>query len=318
MHRQNVPKKNFKAFAAAMLVALIAALALPSSAVWAASSNQTETSSEAATQSLSTKLASSGLLYGPEGTVAGNSSHIDQQQLCDALINLDQTGLTAGAHNLAELLLYNAALTNTSTESLIQAATQQSARGLAKSYLAVAEAHENEVTTTLKSLESSTRQLVGLEHRLKGEDSLTRKIISNATEDGTSHEEAVASISDILRYTYQCDVDTFTSDFLEIRAALESRGYVWVKVKNTLGDETAQYRGVNTKLKTPDGYTFEIQFHTEESFAVNKATHELYEEQRLLDTSTPEGEKRFEELASIMTEMSSGITTPPNIEQVKL
>ena len=46
--------------------------------------------------------------------------------------------------------------------------------------------------------------------------------------------------------------------------------------------------------------------------------HRLYEEQRVLDTSTEEGKARFDELADTMASNASGIAIPPGIEKVRL
>ena len=82
-----------------------------------------------------------------------------------------------------------------------------------------------------------------------------------------------------------------TDNFADIRRPLEGLGYKFVRVKNTLKDESAVYRGVNTQVKTPDGYTFEIQFHTPQSLAIKEKNHVLYEQARVLDLSTLDGKK---------------------------
>ena len=227
-------------------------------------------------------------------------------------------GLTEEARKAAKQALSGAAPTAKAIEAAKEAARQQSATEIAARSIAKAVRQETDVTKALQSLESDTRHLEGLNFRLKGEGSLARKILSDSADKGLRLSEAADAITDVLRYTYQCDTDTLASDFFEIREHLEDLGYDWVKVKNSLGDAAAPYRGVNTKVKTPDGYEFELQFHTAESLEVKEMNHRLYEEQRVLDTSTEDGKARFDELADTMASNASGIAIPPGIEKVRL
>lgn len=237
----------------------------------------------------------------------------------DAFKDLDGMGLTGAALETAKKAIADGTPTAATITLAKETARRQSAEELAARSVARAAKQEKSVTKVLQSLESDSRQLEGLDFRLKGEESLARKILSDANEEVDKRLTTAADeITDVLRYTFQCDVDTLSSDFSEIREQMESLGYDFVKVKNTLGDATAPYRGVNTKIKTPDGYEFELQFHTAESLEVKEVNHKLYEEQRVLDMSTDEGRARSAELAEIMAGNASGIATPPGIEEVKL
>jgi hypothetical protein len=40
------------------------------------------------------------------------------------------------------------------------------------------------------------------------------------------------------------------------------------------------YSGINTKLRTPNGLTWKLQFHTQESFALKMSSHLAYEQVR--------------------------------------
>ena len=91
----------------------------------------------------------------------------------------------------------------------------------------------------------------------------------------------------------------------------------FVRVKNTLKDESAVYRGVNTQVKTPDGYTFEIQFHTPQSLAIKEKNHVLYEQARVLDLSKEDDMTKFAELNRQMQENSRKIPTPQRIGEVE-
>lgn len=173
---------------------------------------------------------------------------------------------------------------------------------------------EPDTTSFLQSLQRAGSLLSGLEFRLKGQQSLARKIRTDSYKDVVTEQEAADGIHDVLRYTYSLQAESFADEFARIRAALERAGYTVVKVKNTLKDTGVTYRGVNCQFETPDGFKFELQFHTPESLALKEnELHKLYEEARLPDTDP----KRRAELVQRMVELSDGLTTPPNIEEVR-
>lgn len=198
-----------------------------------------------------------------------------------------------------------------STNSITEVAKARAEKLFIKAQLA-----EPAVTKTLKSLQTKTRKLAGFGQRLKSQTSLTRKIISNAKEEDVKLNTKT-SINDVLRYTFESDINHFVADFKEVRNALEKKGYIFTKVKNTLKDESAVYRGVNTQVKTPDGYTFEIQFHTPQSLEIKEKNHVLYEQARILDLSTLDGKNQSDELERQMIVNSQTISAPPKIDEVK-
>lgn len=182
--------------------------------------------------------------------------------------------------------------------------------------LAKAQAIEPVVTQTLKSLQTDSRHLAGLEYRLKSRESLLRKIML-ATKEENTKLNTKEKINDVLRYTFESDAMYFVDNFADIRSSLEGLGYKFVRVKNTLKDESAVYRGVNTQVKTPDGYTFEIQFHTPQSLAIKEKNHVLYEQARVLDLSKEDDMTKFAELNRQMQENSRKIPTPQRIGEVE-
>ena len=172
---------------------------------------------------------------------------------------------------------------------------------------------EPATTSLLESLQRAGSALAGLDFRLKGQQSLARKIRTDSHKLDVSEKEASDGINDVLRYTYVLPVESFADEFARIRQALEKAGYTVVKVKNTLGDAASAYRGVNTQFETPDGFKFELQFHTKQSLDVKERNHALYEEERLEDTPL----ERKWELRREMADNAAKIKTPPNIEEVR-
>lgn len=202
------------------------------------------------------------------------------------------------------------------TEAVSANSITEVAKARAEKLFIKAQLAEPAVTKTLKSLQTKTRKLAGFGQRLKSQTSLTRKIISNAKEEDVKLNTKT-SINDVLRYTFESDINHFVADFKEVRNALEKKGYIFTKVKNTLKDESAVYRGVNTQVKTPDGYTFEIQFHTPQSLEIKEKNHVLYEQARILDLSTLDGKNQSDELERQMIVNSQTISAPPKIDEVK-
>lgn len=185
----------------------------------------------------------------------------------------------------------------------------------AQSLLTDARQHEPDVSALLRSLEAEGTSLAGFDYRLKGQGSLARKIRTDAAMAGIEEQRAAGLIHDVLRYTYTMPTESFASEFARIRAALEAAGYNMAKVKNSLQHERQAYRGVNTQVAAPDGYVFELQFHTPESLNVKESlNHPLYERARLAETSAEERA----ELTRQMVENSAAIPTPPGIEGVAL
>lgn len=147
---------------------------------------------------------------------------------------------------------------------------------IADQIYATAVQEETTVTLLLQSFETDSRHLTGLEHRLKSPESIARKLLLNAHDMEISLEEAVQTIHDALRYTFIIDDDQYTNGVDEILKSLVSLGYRVERLKNTWGSEG--YKGINTNLTTPDGYIFEVQFHTQDSFDAKEVkTHDLYE-----------------------------------------
>jgi hypothetical protein len=73
------------------------------------------------------------------------------------------------------------------------------------------------------------------------------------------------------------------------------------------------YRGINLTVKHWQGYLFEIQFHTPDSWRVKSETHPLYKESRLKNVSV----KRKQEVRQLTKAVSSNLRMPPNIDSIK-
>ena len=135
---------------------------------------------------------------------------------------------------------------------------------------------------------SNFRVLVGLENQTKDVDSLVRKILTDYSHvnDGVTVDDVANNIHDGLRYTYLIDDTNYTKDTDNIINSLRERGYL-VTAKNLWGNKA--YQGVNAVVTDRvTGYSFEIQFHTLDSYNTKEIlTHDYYSIFRS-DSSTKE------------------------------
>ncbi len=135
-------------------------------------------------------------------------------------------------------------------------------------------------------MESDTVKLVGLDFKIKSEESLTRKILSDSHDLDITPEEAAAAIGDVLRYTLCTSTDTYVNTVDSTLNKLTSAGIKVVVFKNTWGGNS--YKGINSRLQTPEGVIFELQFHTDESYKTKEEVHVYYEIVRAEDKTQEE------------------------------
>lgn len=180
------------------------------------------------------------------------------------------------------------------------------ARYRAKNEIKKAQMAEPQVTNDLiKITQKQGSRLEGLDFRLKTQESLERKI----------SKEPHSKMRDVLRYTEISNVDSQYSDYCHTMEALEEKGYQISAVKNSWNDPFRAYKGINTNIKTPEGYEFELQFHTKESFDLkNGKLHELYEKQRVLDKEKDIDE--WQRLEDEMFELSAKLEYPSQVERI--
>ncbi len=136
--------------------------------------------------------------------------------------------------------------------------------------------HEPAVTSTMKNLQDNSSELIGLEHKFKSVESLSRKIKSDSLADNITIQQASDAISDSLRYTLVVDDMNYSTKVKQSLTQLENEGYKVTKFKNFWGN--SEYQGINVQLETPDGFSMELQFHTDQSFNTKEIlNHKFYE-----------------------------------------
>ncbi len=168
---------------------------------------------------------------------------------------------------------------------------------------------ESDVTEVLKGMEGDDCYLEGLENRIKGEDSLTRKIYNDAIKDHAYLiSDADSNIGDSLRYTMIAGEDNYCNVVQNTLDELQSQGYKVIKYKNTWDNDV--YKGINVNLETPDGKMFELQFHTKSSFYTKETLNHQYYEIARSKTAT---DAEIEAANSIMKQNTSTIPIPDGV-----
>ena len=168
-------------------------------------------------------------------------------------------------------------------------------------------ADEPKVTQDMMTLsERFGGKMVDLQFRLKSEKSIARKVEADAEEKRITPQKAAEDMSDVIRYTMQFDTDGYTRGVQGTIAGLQEAGYTIdeSRVKN-FWEPTDAYQGLNAKMRHPNGYEIELQFHTPESSRVKADTHAIYEVYR--ETNNPQ--QRYK-LYDRMRRIARRATTP--------
>jgi len=156
-------------------------------------------------------------------------------------------------------------------------------------------------------------RLVGLEHRLKGDDRIKEKIADlceTGAPDATA-KEIGRGLPDAIRYTFCAEPGNYKEAYWDIKDRLQVHGYEMYYSENHWS--SMQYKGINTRWLTPEGQRFEVQFHTPETFhAKHTITHACYE--RLRNTLTRDDERR--ELMDFQQEVCSWIIAPEGVTDI--
>ena len=166
---------------------------------------------------------------------------------------------------------------------------------------------EKQSTPVLLNIKAETAgaEMVGFKFRLKGDERFKEKI---ANELRAKPERSISAISenmpDALRYTYQFENDRYTSGYWDTHNRLMENGYSLDFRRNSWNN--SQYKGLNTRWRTPEGQLVEIQFHTPESFAAKQLTHKAYE--RIRSPATSDLER--DDLYAFQAEVSAYILLP--------
>jgi hypothetical protein len=126
---------------------------------------------------------------------------------------------------------------------------------------------ELKVTGMMKAVESSVpgAALVGLDRSLKGEDRFREKVAYEAArKPDRPVDDIIERIPDKIRYTCQFTPERYTDGYWDFHQQLKEQGNEFLLCRNSW--EEQEYKGINTRWLATEGQTFEVQFHTPDSF----------------------------------------------------
>ena len=178
---------------------------------------------------------------------------------------------------------------------------------LADELLAAARKDEPAVTKLLTDLaDTYGGEMVGLDYRLKGRDSLIRKIANDAADMDISLEKSAGMVTDALRYTMVFDQDNFVEAVQTVQASLAEKGFGMYdhKFRNYLN--ASDYRGYNCVFTDGSG-NFELQFHTPDTIRTKETSHTFYEKIRVMKDGAEK-----DDLLRSMRSLWAEVTPPPN------
>ncbi len=173
-------------------------------------------------------------------------------------------------------------------------------------------AAEPEITNLIMTNAShSEMKIAGLENRIKTKDRYLEKI-EREYKSGYNYE-----VKDIVRYTMVAEPEELVDKTLNSLKAFDNSGNNVYQVKNTWLKADNPYNGINVYIQDEHGNKFEVQYHTQESFDLKCGElHKLYEKQRALGEGVANNPE-YIELQDKMYELSSKLTKPANIKEVK-
>ena len=170
------------------------------------------------------------------------------------------------------------------------------------------------VTPALKQMAAETGgTMKGLSFKYKGEGSLARKLRDKSAKKNLTPEDYSKQVTDVLRYTVAFGHKNFTGGVQKYLSKLKDAGYNVIEVENHMKKTNVPYRGINTLVKTPGGYTFELQFHTPQSHYVKEhKIHKAYEVMR----DPKESPLRQKAAERYCTKYSNTIKMPLGVDKI--
>jgi len=179
----------------------------------------------------------------------------------------------------------------------------------------IRETEDKIVTPAMRRIEAEDpdRHLTGLEFRCKREDRIMEKVATALEEQpDLAPEEALASVKDTIRYTFQYTEEHYTEGVVADVTRLKTAGFEQVDLRNSWASE--EYKGINSRWRVPgNGHLFEVQFHTQISFEAKQLTHPAYE--RVRDPSTSKAEQ--DELGDFQRRVNEYVPEPLGARSVE-
>jgi hypothetical protein len=133
-------------------------------------------------------------------------------------------------------------------------------------------------------------------------------------QNGLTPDKAAGTINDSLRYTMEIPTEGHTDRVKGIVKDMEKQGLTPVPNgdKNYWEHPDKMYKGLNFVMQDKEGFKYELQFHTKESYDTKSKIHGKYQEFRSPGTSAA----RKAELKAQMQAAWELVPVPKGIETI--
>ncbi|MFC7520067.1 XopAD/skwp family type III secretion system effector [Xanthomonas populi] len=186
----------------------------------------------------------------------------------------------------------------------------------AQALLTRAREMEPVVTDMLESVvQAHDGRLVGKHLQLKSLGSLVEKLGQQVALKHKTLEQAAAGVNDALRYSVVLDQKNFSSGLRSVLAALDDQGHARVKLTNFFTKRRQTFKAVNVTMRGHNDALWEIQFHTQDTFALKERFHDVYKSGHTLKLEgAPLSDQ--DELMAPAREAFGLIATPPGCDEI--
>lgn len=177
-------------------------------------------------------------------------------------------------------------------------------------------AEERTTPSILKAMDENDGRPLGLEYRLKGEESLKLKVANMLDEDpDLDVDGALKKVNDSVRYTVEFDGKDYTKGAGGVHDSLRRDGFEPVGDRGRFNwAEGPGYKGINTTWKDPQtGTQFEVQYHTPGSFSAKQSTHDLYDQMKLVEW----GGSDWKRLQAEQDKTFGAVNLPAGVESLR-
>ncbi|AGS25280.1 hypothetical protein REMIM1_PE00190 (plasmid) [Rhizobium etli bv. mimosae str. Mim1] len=197
--------------------------------------------------------------------------------------------------------------------------TREEASKRATIEAARAKEEEDKITKTTREIagilgEAGTEvKMPHLEHRLRSEASMRDELTGTSVPSGSARQ----LITNAVRHIFECPDGHFTRAFKRAVLAFEERGYTEVSTTNWFRQRTPTFIGIQTVLATPEGYRFEVEFHTPGSYQAKLANHDTYKQlDRLRRHPESDGSERAAEIVQRARDRCKDVGIPHDVRDI--
>nr|WP_232520334.1 XopAD/skwp family type III secretion system effector [Ralstonia solanacearum] len=232
----------------------------------------------------------------------------------------DNPTLTAGLMEMAiQELIEHGVIKGTLQSRATPEELNAQIRHCARTLHAAARLAEPRMTTAIKAAIEGIGILRGQEYRIKTERALHEKLQVLMHRGHPTPEEAAAAVDDALRYSVVLKPDAFAAGYVDIMGNFDRAGLIKTRVHNAFKSAGDTFKGINVKFMGRDAegqsLYLEVQFHTDETFALKMRHHDSYKQAFALQINGASMEEQHACLAEAQ-EACRKVVTPAGCEHI--